>query len=117
MAAVSTDQMSHTIFAMSSSAVDKMCVLALISLLLPFALGAPVVVDLTKFSSGAAGTRFIGSTSETRISGSAVQVGDHNGDGYNDFAIGSAAMCKVIIVMKKSAIYSEIDVGSLRSTW
>lgn len=89
----------------------ELVVLGVLSLRLSSAAAAaaPVQVDLTTFRSGA-GARFYGSAySSTGYSVSVV--GDHNGDGYQDFIYGSASLDRAVIVMKKNTTYVPLSLS------
>lgn len=73
-----------------------------------------MTVDLTLFESGV-GARFIGSPNSGTSRDVAI-IGDHNGDGFEDYIVASPLLDSVaVIVMKKNTAYSEVSVASVSS--
>eukprot|EP01032_Pedospumella_encystans_P039227 gene39227-biopygen21278 len=73
------------------------------------------VGDLNYFIPGK-GARFVGSAPNSYVGQDVVQIGDHNGDGFNDYMIGAHVLSKAIIVMKRNTSYTEMDLSSIVSS-
>lgn len=95
-------------------ALKTLLMLTVFGIYLPNLHAAPITVDLTQFSSGVAGGRFIGPAS-SNTGTSLSQAGDHNGDGFDDFVFSSALLAKAVIVMKGNSTYSELDIANIVS--
>lgn len=74
---------------------------------------APFVVNLDTYTSGE-GVLFIGPAS-ARVGFDIVNVGDHNGDGFNDYMLSSHPTRTIVIVMKRNTTYTEMDITSIAS--
>lgn len=72
--------------------------------LLPIAAGESVRVNLTDFKSGAGGL-IHGAATKTWTGASLAAIGDHNGDGFEDYIFGAFYLHKAVIVMKKNTTY------------
>lgn len=77
----------------------------LIGVSLPIISAAPVTIDLKLFTSGA-GARIHGSTVNAFTGSSVSVIGDHNGDGFQDYMFGSYGLMKAVIVMKRNTSYT-----------
>ena len=75
---------------------------------------APVTVDLTTFISGA-GALIHGASGGTQTGWSVAAIGDHNGDGFQDYMFGSYGLDKAVIVMKRDTMYTPMTVESIVS--
>ena len=75
---------------------------------------APVTIDLADFRSGA-GVRIHGGAPQTVTGFSVAAIGDHNGDGFEDYIFGARGLRKAVIVMKKNTLYTPMTTESIVS--
>lgn len=88
--------------------------MALLGMSLLCATAAPVTIDLADFTSGA-GVRFHGGAPNTVTGYSVSVIGDHNGDGFEDYVFGARGLRKAVIVMKKNTLYTPMTTESIVS--
>ena len=88
--------------------------IALLGVSLKTISAAPVTIDLAQFTSGA-GARFHGTRVNALTASSVSVIGDHNGDGFQDYIFGSYGLNKAVIVMKKNTSYTPTTTESIVS--
>ena len=89
-------------------------VAAVLSVALQSAVAAPVTVDLTQFTSEA-GVRIQGGNAGSATGHSLAVIGDHNGDGFQDYMFGVTFSNLAIIVMKRNTTYTAMTSDSIVS--
>ena len=92
----------------------ELVVLGVLCLPCQSAVAAPVEVDLTGFRSGAGAFFYGPSVSTTGYSVSAV--GDHNGDGFQDYIYGSGPLDRAVIVMKRNTTNTPLSIDAIVSS-
>lgn len=87
---------------------------AVLSLSLWSTSAAPFNVDLTKFVAKS-GARFYG-TAFAQVGRDVALVGDHNGDGFEDYVVSSPSSNDiVVIVMKRNTTNADLKISDIVS--
>lgn len=90
-------------------------IMTVLSIALPSVTAAPATVDLTLFAAGA-GARITGATRGAAVGRDVAIIGDHNGDGFNDYMVASYNRGYiVVIVMKRNTTYTDMKITDIVS--